>query len=188
LQGSFGVKRAKSPFRALAVAQNGHPPLPYGALLGYTTMLVAFSTIFVSLKRRRDVGLGGVIRFWPAFAMGLGISLVASIAYVLAWEAALAVTHMDFAGDYGRALLARQQAEGASDEALAKLADEMARFRAQYARPLYRYAVTFTEIFPVGVLVSLVSAGLLRNSRFLPARRRPPAARSAPIAVQRNSR
>jgi hypothetical protein len=62
------------------------------------------------------------------------------------------------AGDYARALLARQQAQGASAEALAKLADEMARFRAQYAQPLYRYAVTFTEIFPVGVLVSLVSA------------------------------
>jgi len=31
--------------------------------------------------------------------------------------------------------------------------------------------MTFIEIFPVGVLVSLVSAGLLRNSRFLPVRR-----------------
>jgi hypothetical protein len=51
----------------------------------------------------------------------------------------------------------------------------MADFQAHYAQPLYRYTVTFTEIFPVGVLVSLVSAGLLRNSRFLPARRAAPA-------------
>jgi hypothetical protein len=33
-------------------------------------------------------------------------------------------------------------------------------------------AGTFVEIFPVGVIVSLVSAGLLRNSRFMPARAR----------------
>ncbi|HMA49355.1 MAG TPA: VOC family protein, partial [Magnetospirillaceae bacterium] len=43
-------------------------------------------------------------------------------------------------------------------------------FRRNYANPLYRMTETFTEIFPVGVLVSLICAGLLRNSRFLPAR------------------
>ena len=47
----------------------------------------------------------------------------------------------------------------------------MAAFKVQYADPMFRLPMTFVEIFPVGVLVSLVSAGLLRNSRFLPARR-----------------
>ena len=47
----------------------------------------------------------------------------------------------------------------------------MERFKQQYANPLFRLPMTFTEVFPVGVLVSLISAGLLRNSRFLPARR-----------------
>ncbi len=39
-----------------------------------------------------------------------------------------------------------------------------------YAKPWYRMPMTFAEIFPVGILVSLVSAALLRNPRFLPAR------------------
>jgi hypothetical protein len=47
----------------------------------------------------------------------------------------------------------------------------MEAFKVQYANPMYRLPMTFVEIFPVGVLVSLVSAGLLRNSRFLPFRR-----------------
>jgi hypothetical protein len=47
----------------------------------------------------------------------------------------------------------------------------MEAFKVQYANPMFRLPMTFAEIFPVGVLVSLVSAGLLRNSRFLPARR-----------------
>ena len=44
-------------------------------------------------------------------------------------------------------------------------------FKTMYANPLLRLPMTFVEIFPVGVLVSLVTAGLLRNSRFLPMRR-----------------
>ena len=61
--------------------------------------------------------------------------------------------------------------EGASAEAIAKLSAEMAEFKVQYANPMFRLPMTFVEIFPVGVLVSLFSAALLRNSRFLPARR-----------------
>ena len=46
----------------------------------------------------------------------------------------------------------------------------MALMRQAYANPLYRMAETFTEIAPVGLIVSLVSAILLRNPRFLPAK------------------
>lgn len=42
--------------------------------------------------------------------------------------------------------------------------------KVQYANPLFRLPMVFAEIFPVGVLVSLISAALLRNRRFLPAR------------------
>ena len=83
----------------------------------------------------------------------------------------MAVTGMDFAGEYTRGLIAQQQAKGISGEALAKFVAEMERFKEQYANPLYRLPMGFAEIFPVGVLVSLVSAGLLRNSQFMPARR-----------------
>jgi Protein of unknown function (DUF4199) len=158
------------PLFGLSVAMNGHPPIPYGLAIGYLTMLIALSAIFVAIKRRRDAELGGVIKFWPALGLGLGISVIAGIFYVLAWEAALAVTQMDFAGSYAKAVLAQQEARGASVQTLAKLAADMERFKVQYANPLYRLPMTFAEIFPVGVLVSLVSAGLLRNSRFLPAR------------------
>jgi hypothetical protein len=159
------------PLFAMAVAMNGQPPPSYGVALGYATMLIALTAVFVAIKRHRDVELGGVIRFWPAFGLGLGISFVASICYVLAWEAALAVTGMDFAGDYAKLLIEQQRAQGASAEALARFTAEMQEFAVQYANPLYRLPMTFAEIFPVGVLVSLISAALLRNSRFLAARR-----------------
>jgi len=159
------------PLSVLTIAMNGQAMLQFGMVIGYLLMLIALSTVFVAIKRRRDVDLGGVIRFWPAFGLGLGISLVAGIIYVVAWETAVAVTHSDFAGTYANALIDQEKAKGVTGEALAKFVAGMEQFKAQYRNPLYRLPMTFAEIFPVGVLVSLVSAGLLRNSRFLPARR-----------------
>ncbi len=155
----------------ITVTMQSHPPLSYGLVIGYLTMLVALSAVFIGVKQYRDKDLGGVIRFWPAFGMGLAISFIASVFYVVAWEAALAVTHMDFAGDYTKLLIEQQKIKGASVEAIAKLATEMEKFKVQYANPLFRIPMTFTEIFPVGLLVSLVSAALLRNIRFMPAKR-----------------
>ena len=66
------------------VAMADQPPsMAIGMALGYTSMLIALSAIFVGVKRHRDETLGGVIRFWPAFAMGLGITLIAGVFYVL---------------------------------------------------------------------------------------------------------
>jgi len=158
----------------VTVTMNGHISGPLGLVVGYATMLIALSAIFIAVKRHRDSDLGGVIKFWPAFAMGLGISVVAGILYVLAWEVAQAVAHLDFADGYAKSVIREQVAQGVSGEALAKLEAEMEHFKVQYANPFYRLPMTFGEIFPVGVLVSLISAGLLRNSRFFPLSRSNP--------------
>ena len=141
-----------------------------GMAIGYLIMLVGLSVVFVGIKRYRDQDLGGVIRFWPAFGLGLGISAVAGVLYVISWEATVAITHMDFANVYANMLIEQERAKGVSAEDLARFTAEMEAFKVQYADPLFRLPMTFIEIFPVGVLVSLVSAGLLRSSRFLPAR------------------
>lgn len=159
------------PLSAMTIMDVGHTPSGLGMVIGYLMMLVALSTVFVAVKRRRDVVGGGVIRFWPAFGVGLGISLVASLIYVLAWEAAQAIGHADFGRVYAQAMVEHQAAKGVTGGALAKVTAEAERFRVQYADPLYRLPMTFVEIFPVGVLVSLFTAAVLRNSRFMPARR-----------------
>lgn len=164
--GGIGGLIAGSACFGIAVLRNG-VPVPYGVAVGYLTMLVALSTIFVAIKRRRDVDQGGVIRFWPAFGMGLAISAVAGLLYVIAWEAALAVLGMD---RFFTALIEAEQNKGVRGPELARFATELRAFRASYENPFVRLPITFSEIFPVGVLVSLLSAALLRDSRFLPAR------------------
>lgn len=151
---------------AVAISMKDNPP-SYGVALGYLTMLVALSAVFVGIKRYRDEDLGGVIRFWPAFGMGVAISFIAGIFYVTAWEISVAVVNLDFAESYSNAMIAKQKAKGLSGEALAKFIAEMNQFKIQYANPMWRLPMVFAEIFPVGVLVSLISAALLRNSRFM---------------------
>jgi hypothetical protein len=164
--GAVGV-----PLSILTLTMSGQAMMQYGMLVGYLTMLIGLSAVFLAIKRHRDVDLGGVIRFWPALGLGLGISFVAGVIYVIAWDVSCALAHADFASTYARAMVAEQQAKGVSGAALERFRAEMEQFKVQYANPLYRWPMTFAEIFPVGVIVSLVSAALLRNSRFMAARR-----------------
>ncbi len=140
-----------------------------GMAAGYLSMLVALSTVFVGVKRYRDVEGGGVIRFWPAFGMGLAIAGVAGLAYVLAWEIYMWATDYSFMANYSAQYLADLRAEGASEAAIAKARIAMDKLTVDYANPLIRMPYTFLEILPVALLVALISAAVLRNPRTLPA-------------------
>jgi uncharacterized protein DUF4199 len=139
-----------------------------GMLVGYLTMLVALTAVFLGIKHYRDKVLGGAIRFLPAFGLGLGISVVASLFYVLGWEISMRLSDFDFMTWYSNVIMSG--AKGGTPEQVAKAAADAAEFRASYSNPLWRIPMTFAEIFPVGLLVSLISAAVLRNSRVLPVR------------------
>jgi hypothetical protein len=142
--------------------------------LGYLVMLVALTLIFVGVKRYRDVERGGIIRFWPALGMGLGIAAVAAIVYVATWEVYLAATDYAFMDEYLAGIAEQRRAEGVPEAALAREMAEYQWMRDAYANPLMRIPITFLEILPVGLIVALVSAALLRNPRLLPAARQAP--------------
>jgi len=141
-----------------------------GMLVGYLTMLVALTMVFVGIKQYRDKTLGGVIRFLPALGVGLGISAVASLLYVIGWEISMKISDWDFTNWYANSMIESAKAAGATPEKLAKVMADVQEFRESYGNPLVRIPFTFIEIFPVGLLVSVISAAILRNSRVLPAR------------------
>lgn len=137
---------------------------------GYLIMFIALSVIFIGVKRHRDLRLGGIIKFLPAFGMGLGIAVVAGVAYVVTWEIYLAITDYSFMEQYVAASIEARQAAGMSGAELQAHITEMNEMAENYANPLFRVPVTFLEIFPVGLIIALISAALLRNPRFLPHR------------------
>lgn len=139
-------------------------------LVGYLIMLAALSLIFVAVKRYRDTRLGGVIRFNTACGMGVAIALVAGVTYVIGWEIYLWQTHYTFMDEYARAHITTLQASGATAAELSVARSDLAIMARNYAKPLNRMVMTIFEILPVGAVIALVSAALLRRSNFLPAR------------------
>jgi hypothetical protein len=135
--------------------------------LGYLIMFIAFSSIFVAVKQYRDDRLGGAIRFGTGFGLGLGITIVASLIYVSVWELYLMSTDYAFIDSYISSIMDDQEAAGASQEELAATAREMDSLREIYADPLKRLPMTFVEIFPVGLLISLIAAFVLKNNKSL---------------------
>jgi hypothetical protein len=165
-----GLVAAACMWATLLAFRGSMPHGIAGMALGYFGMLVALSAVAFGIKHHRDADRGGAIGFWPAFGMGVAISFIAGVFYVFAWELAQATIVHDFAGNYAASAIANARENGADEAAIAKLAARMEAFKIQYANPLFRLPMIFMEIFPVGVLVSLVSALVLRNSRAAPAR------------------
>lgn len=138
--------------------------------LGYLIMLIALSVIFIGIKKYRDQELGGVITFGTALLVGVGISAVASVIYVGVWEIYLAQTNHAFMNEYIAVEIGKQKASGLTGAELDAAIAALESTRESYINnPLFRVAITLTEIFPVGLLISLVSAAILRRSEVLPA-------------------
>ena len=156
-------------FIAGAMLSSASETTRFSELLGYLIMIIALSMVFVGIKQYRDQELGGVIRFGTAFRVGLGITLVASLIYVLGWEINLAVTDYSFIDEYTKYVLEEKQAAGLDGAALDAEVARMEEMKESYGNVWYRLPITFIEIFPVGLLVTLLSSMLLKNSRFLAA-------------------
>ena len=121
-------------------------------------------------EQDRDKERGGVVKLLPAFLVGLGISAVASLGWIIGWEIVLA-SGFDYEALMNEMTKRQAAAGGATGAALEqKIAESQAFMKLYMENPLVRVPITFIEMFPVGVLISLISALLLRNSRFMPAR------------------
>ena len=136
---------------------------------GFLVMIVALSLIFFGMKRYRDSELGGLIRFGPAFLLGLSIAAIAGVAYVAVWEVYLAFSDYEFINTYTAGIIEAKKAEGLSGAALAEEIARMDELKSQYGNPLFRLPITFMEIFPIGFLIALMSAAILRKPNVLPA-------------------
>ena len=142
---------------------SGQHDFENGELIGYTTMVVALSTIFFGVKAYRDKHLDGRITFGKAFLLGLYIALVASTLYVASWMLLSATTGDYFMVQYYEH--AKQEMESSNmpaEEMNAKL-EEMQQFAELYKNPIVKIGFTYLEILPVGLLVSLLVAAILKR-------------------------
>jgi len=148
---------------------SGKLNLDNGEILGYSTMVIALSLIFFGIKSYRDRHLDGIISFGKATKLGLLITLVASIMYALSWEVSYSQFGDEFIQKMSERAIEKLKADGATEAKLAEARAEWSRNMEFYKNPIIRFSITIMEIFWVGVVITLLSAGLLRKKEFLPA-------------------
>jgi hypothetical protein len=134
-----------------------------GEIVGYTTMVLAFLLIYFGVRSYRDNQAGGAVGFGRALAVGLLISLVASLCYVATWQVIYYRFAPDFLTKYQAHVLEKARSNGETEEAIARRKAEMEHFAELYRNPAINAAITLLEPLPVALIMSLVSAGLLRR-------------------------
>ena len=142
---------------------NGAVDYNTSMLVGYASMLVAFSLVFVGVRNFRDKFNGGVISFGKAFRMGLLMVLIASTMYVVAWQIDYYFFMPDFFDKYTAHILEALKSSGASTAEIEKQTREMAGYKEMYKNPFYNAMFTYMEILPVGLIVTLLCALLLKR-------------------------
>lgn len=136
-----------------------------GAVIGYSTIVIAFLAIYLGIRSYRDKVAGGGIGFGRAFTVGLGITLVASVCYVATWQLVYYRLAPDFLDKYAAYAVDKDRRAGATEAQVAATRKEMDEFREMYRNPLLNIGLTLLEPLPVGLVFSLVSAGLLSRRR-----------------------
>jgi len=140
----------------------GAPHNEFAMLIGFASMLAAFSLIFVATVKHRKQQ-DGAVSFGNAFLIGLYISLIASTIYVLVWLYYLYNVYPDFAPRYAAEYLEGLKAAGVSQEKLAEETASMNELITNYKKPWFVIGMTYTEILPIGIIVSLISAAILKR-------------------------
>ena len=136
-----------------------------GEIIGYTTMVLAFLMVFFGVKSYRDNVAGGSVTFGRAFLVGLLITLVASVCYVATWQVVYYKVAPDFVEKYAAYAVEKAKKSGATEAQIAAQKKAMAEFTEMYKNPLVNIAFTLLEPLPVGLVFTLVTAGVLSRKR-----------------------
>lgn len=142
---------------------NGTINFDHNEVLGYSAMVLSFLLVFFGIRSYRDNVAGGVISFGKAFQVGILITLITCAMYVLAWEITYFNFFPDFLDKYSAHVLAKMQAKGASAAEIQKTTDQMATMAKYYDNIFFNVAITFMEVFPVGLIMTLISAAIARR-------------------------
>jgi amino acid transporter len=135
-------------------------------ILGYTTMVLAFLLVFFGIRSYREKIGEGRISFRRALGVGLLIMLIGCVCYVITWEFVYFTFMPDFAEKYAAFMIEDMRAKGASAAELAQTMDQMKTFQTRYNNDIfYNVGMTLLEPLPVGVIMTLISALILRRGR-----------------------
>jgi uncharacterized protein DUF4199 len=148
--------------------KNGGIDFDSALIWGYASMIISLSLVFFGIKSYRDNN-GGRITFFKGLQVGILISLISGVCYAASWELYYSTTGAEFMQKYNAYYLDKMKKDGASEAQVENARVDGEKFAELYKNFFVRFGMTLMEILPVGIIVTLVSAGLLRKRELLPA-------------------
>ncbi len=136
-----------------------------GEIIGYTTIVVSFLLVFFGIRSYRENVGGGRISFLRGLTVGLLITLISCSCYVITWEMIYFKLMPGFADKFATYMVEQVRASGASQQVIDAKLQEMKAFKVMYDKPLFNVAITFMEPFPIGLIMTVISAAILRKKR-----------------------
>jgi uncharacterized protein DUF4199 len=134
-----------------------------GAVIGYTAIVLSFLLVFFGIRSYRDNVGNGQITFTGAFAVGISITLISCVCYVVTWEVLYFHFLPGFMDKYGAHMLEKLKAAGAGPVAIQAQLEQIKKYKEMYDNPFLNAAMTFIEPFPIGLVITLISAAVLRR-------------------------
>jgi hypothetical protein len=135
----------------------------HSMVIGYTIMVASFLLIYFGIRSYRDNNLAGQISFGRAFACGILIALITTSCYVASWEILYFNFMPHFMDSYFAAQIHKVQSSGLDPTTTAARVAAIQHSQELYQNPLVNMAYTFMEPLPVGLLITLISAAILRR-------------------------
>lgn len=134
-----------------------------GAYVGYTGMVLSFLLVFFGIRSYRENVGKGQITFGKAFTVGILITLISCVCYVVTWEVIYFGFNPDFFAKYTAYMVEKARASGASAQVIEATREQMRNLKVMLDNPLINSAMTFLEPLPVGLIITLISAAILRK-------------------------
>jgi hypothetical protein len=134
-----------------------------GVYVGYAGMVLSFSVIFLGVRSYREQVGQGSVSFGKAFQAALLMALISSCCYALAW---LVISHFfypDFWDHYIQHEMNSLRQSGAAETVLQEKMKKMEEYKSMTANPILNALFAFVEPLPVGFIVALISAAILRR-------------------------
>ena len=136
-----------------------------GEIVGYTGIVLSFLLVFFGIRSYRENVGNGQITFARAFAVGISITLISCVFYVLTWEVLYFNFLHGFMDKYAAYTVAKVKASGASPEVVQAQIQQLKKYKELYENPFFNALMTFIEPFPVGLGITLISAAILRKKQ-----------------------
>lgn len=127
-------------------------------VLGYATLVILFSLIYFGVRSYRNNHLQGKISFPKALKIGAIICFLASTVYVILGLSYYYLFAPDFID-----VLSEFMIKNSAPDKVEETTANMANFKEMYKNPLFAIFVSYMEVLPIGLLVTLLSAFIVKK-------------------------